>query len=114
MKKNDYFVIVYRILTHLYDCFQAGKWADLNMISSKTLQINNGYLVNIIESMLHEGYIRSYIIDANFMPSLNVTPGVKINNLKITQKGIEYLQEDHMMEKAEKALKEVEVFIPGF
>lgn len=109
MAKNDYFVIVYRILTYLYECFQAGERADLNMIGPETLKINNGYWTNVMESMSQEGYLSGVII----IPRMGAAPGIKIDNLKITQKGIEYLQENSMMEKAKTALKEIKEIIPG-
>lgn len=109
MAKNDYFVIVYRILTYLYDCFQAGERVELDMISPEALQINNGYWTNTIESMFQEGYISGVAI----VRRLNAAPGIKIGNLKITQKGMKYLQENSMMEKAKNTLKEIKEIIPG-
>lgn len=95
MAKNDYFVIVYRILTYLYECFQAGERADLDMISPEILKINNGYWINVIESMFEERYVSGVT---------KATMGIQIDNLKIKQTGIEYLQESSMMKKAKKEI----------
>ncbi|MFW5630377.1 hypothetical protein [Acetivibrio ethanolgignens] len=51
MAKDDYFVIVYRILNYLYECFKAGERPDMEMFGPVALRINNGYWVNVMESL---------------------------------------------------------------
>lgn len=109
MAKNDYFVIVYRILAYLYACFQAGENADIEMFGPEALKINNGYWTNVIESISHEGYITGVIV----VPRRGSAPGIKLGNLKITQNGIIFLQENSLMEKAKCFLKEVKDVVPG-
>lgn len=55
--KNDYFVVVYRILTYLYQCFMAGEKPDAELFGPEALGINNGYWANVMESIYNEGYI---------------------------------------------------------
>ena len=110
MAKNDYFVIVYRILTYLYEMFKAGEKPNIEMFSPDALGINNGYWTNTMESMLEEGYIKG----VTMVPRIGGAPGVKISDIKITPKGIEYLQENSTMQKAKNFLKEVKDIIPGF
>lgn len=43
MAKDDYFVLAYRILKYLYECFKAGERADTEMFGPGALGINNGY-----------------------------------------------------------------------
>ena len=57
--------------------------------------LNSGYWVNVMESLSNEGYI----IGINIINSAG-KQGVKVMDLKITQKGIEYLQENSFMGKA--------------
>ena len=110
MAKNDYFVIVYRILTYLYACFMSGEQPDLDMFGPDALGINNGYWANVMESIADEGYVKGVALAARF----GAAPGIRLTNLKITQKGIEYLQENFKMQKAADFLKTVKEIVPGF
>lgn len=109
MAKNDYFVIVYRILSYLYECFMLGERADISMFAPDALGINNGYWANVMESIYNEGYIQGISI----ISRLSAAPGIKLLNLKITQKGIEFLLENSKMSKAREFLKSVKETIPG-
>ena len=55
MAKNDYFVVVYRILTYLYSCFMTGEPPDMAMFGPDALGINSGYWTNVMESISNEG-----------------------------------------------------------
>lgn len=109
MSKDDYFPMVYRILSYLYECFKAGEKPDLSMIDPDALKINAGYWNNIIESLSNE----EYVTGISFPSAIGGMMGAKIYNLKITQKGIEFLQENTMMQKAKRFLKEAKDVIPG-
>jgi len=108
MAKKDYFVITYKILTYLYGCFQAGERPDIAFFGAEVLDINKGYWVNVMESLYNEGYI----IGVKFIQSGGMQ-GAKLIDLKITQKGIEYLQENSKMAKAKDFLKAAKDIIPG-
>lgn len=110
MTKDDYFVIVYRILKYLYECFKSGEKTDIAMLRPESLGINNGYWLNIIESMANEGYIMGVV----FPKSVGNAKSVKILDLKITQKGIEFLQDNSKMKKVAEFLQTVNSIIPGF
>ncbi|MCI8510814.1 MAG: hypothetical protein HFE83_02310 [Lachnospiraceae bacterium] len=109
MAKDDYFVIVYRILSYLYECFKQGEKPDTDLFGSDALRINNGYWVNVMESLLAEGYIKGIAV----LPYMAGRVGIKILDLKITQKGIEFLQDNSKMAKAKEFLKTVKETIPG-
>lgn len=109
MAKSDYFVVVYRILTYLKDCFMSGDNPDIDMIGPDAMKISNGYWTNIIESIYNEGYIRGVYI----VPRAGGAPGIKLSNVKITQKGIEFLQDNSTMAKVAEFLKSVKETIPG-
>ncbi len=108
MAKNDYFVISYRILTYLYECFKAGEKPNIDFYGPDALKINNGYWVNVMESLYNEGCVTGIKI----INSAGIQ-GIKAVDLKITQKGIAYLQENSFMEKAKNFLKTVKEIIPG-
>lgn len=109
MARDDYFVIAYRILSYLYECFKMGERPDTDMFGPATLGINNGYWVNVMESLFNEGYI----IGFTFRTPIGGVRGVKICDLRITQKGIEFLQENSLMAKARDFLKTMKETIPG-
>lgn len=110
MAKNDYFVIVYRILTYLYACFMAGEQPDVEMFGPDALGINNGYWANVIQSISEEGYVKGVVP----VPRIGGPPGIKLSGIRITQKGIEYLQENSRMQKAADFLRTVKEIVPGF
>lgn len=74
MAKDDYFVIVYRILTYLYDCFRQGVTPDISLFGLDALGINNGYWGNIMESLSSEGYIKGIAV----LPRMGGGFGVKL------------------------------------
>ncbi len=109
MAKNDYFVIVYRILVYLRECFMSGERADVEWFGADALGINNGYWNNVMESMMNEGYITGITT----VPRIGGAPGIKLLDVKITQKGLEFLQENSLMAKAARFLKGVKESVPG-
>ena len=109
MAKNDYFVIVYRILTYLQACFMSGEQAEVEMFGPDALGINNGYWTNVMESMANEGYISGLTV----VPRLGGAPGIKLHGVKITQSGLMFLRENSLMAKAARVLKNVKEVVPG-
>lgn len=109
MSKNDYFVIVYRILTYMKSCFMTGTDPDIDIIGPEALKIPNGYWVNLMESIYNEGYIKGIYI----IPRAGGAPDIKLANLKITQKGLEYLEDNSKMAKVADFLRAVKDTVPG-
>lgn len=103
-------MVVYRILTYLFACFKAGEPPDIEMFGPDALRISSGYWTNIMESISNERYVIGLVP----VSRLGGAPGIKLINLKITQKGIEYLQENSKMQKAADFLKAVKDIVPGF
>lgn len=109
MARDDYFVITYRILTYLYECFKQGGSPDISLFGPDALGINNGYWGNIMESLLSEGYIKGIAV----LPQMGGGFGIKLLELRITQKGIEFLQDNSKMAKARDLLRSLKETIPG-
>ena len=113
MAKNDYFVIAYRIMAYLYDCLKSGEPVSLEYLTYNTddFPVGRDYWHYILIQLCKSGYIEG----ATFIPVLgNEVVGVKLSpRLRITPKGIEYLQENSAMQKAKAFLKELKEFIPG-
>lgn len=108
MAKDDYFVITYRILAYLYECFKQGKMPNPGMYEPDALGINNGYWKNAMESLLSEGYITGI-----FLPNMGGGFGITFLELRITQKGIEFLHNSQMI-KVRDFLKTFKETVPGF
>ena len=109
MPKNDYFEIAYKILSYLYDSFQAGTSADITFYGADALGINKGYWVNIMESLYDEGYIKGI----ELIRGAGGRVGIANIDLKITKDGIIFLQENSLIGKARRTLKAAKETIPG-
>lgn len=108
MAKDDYFVLAYRILKYLYGCFKAGEAPEMEDFGPSALGINSGYWVNLMESLSSEGYIKGI----TFPSAIGSPKSPKIHGLKITEKGIFFLQENSAMQKAADLLRTVKETVP--
>ncbi|WP_105117550.1 YjcQ family protein [Streptococcus suis] len=110
MARDDYHVIIYQILSYLYQQLKRGKEIDVKMlVANGTLfQINENYYMFIIESLLSEGLIAGPVVDetmsGKFIDGLEST--------QITVKGIEYLMDNTFLNKAKRFLKDVKEVTP--
>ncbi len=108
MAQNDYFVIVYRVLKYLYDCLKSGSKPEPIYLTASTYNIPDNYWGYIVISLINENYIKGIVINST-------KDGVVFGDLQdaiITPKGIEYLFENSLIEKAKKTLKDVKEMIP--
>ena len=95
MAYNDLHVIVYRLLTYLYQQLKAGEPIDVNEISAGAFSIKESYWWYIFDELKRAGYTRGYT-------PVTKGDGCRIDHLDrtcITFKGIEYLTDDALMEK---------------
>lgn len=112
MKKDDYFVIVYRILAYLYECMKAGEPADLEYLKYGTEQfpINQIYWSTILENILEQGYVRG----VSLASAVGGHHGIKIGpDVRITAAGIQYMMENTAIEKAKSFLRESKEIVPA-
>ncbi len=109
MAKDDYFVVAYRILVYLYACVKSGVKPAEEVLSPEKLDITPQYWLYVMEHLQSDGYIT----DIYFGRLLGGIPTVKIHDLQITPKGIEFLQENSTMGKAKEFLKTLKEIIPG-
>ena len=108
MAQNDYFVIVYRVLKYLYDCLKKGEKPEAEYLVASTYNIPENYWIYILLSLINEEYIKGIRVN-------HTKEGVIFGGLQeaiITPKGIEYLFENSLIEKAKKTLKDVKDMIP--
>lgn len=109
MAKNDYHVIMYRILIYLYACLKEGVPFDPDEVSYERLGIPESYWSTVVAKMAEKGFITGAVI----IPLLGIGKRIKWVEPEITPEGVEFLQENSLMGKAREFLKTVKETIPG-
>lgn len=111
MARDDYYVIVYQILSYLYQQLKAGKDVDPTLIKhdSKYLGINRRYWEYIIINLLDERYIRGVTVDEDIEGNIEI---YNLDKCEITPKGIAYLTDNSTIEKAKSFMKDLKDIIP--
>lgn len=113
MSKDDYHVIVYQILAYLYQCLKKGVSVEAKNLehNCKYFQINRDYWMYILYHMQSSGLIEGLTfvdIDGSEFPL-----PTNLEKCRITPKGIEYLCDNSLMEKAKRFIKETaELLVP--
>ena len=57
MAKHDYYVIVFRVLTYLYNCLKQDEVVDMQKLTPEYLGINQRYFEYIFDTLDDEGLI---------------------------------------------------------
>lgn len=111
MARDDYHVIVYQILSYLYQQLKQGKDIDVSLIKhdSKYLQINRRYWRYVIINLLNEGYIKGIVVEEDIEGNLEI---YNLDQCEITPKGIEYLTDNSTIEKAKRFMKDLKDILP--
>ncbi len=112
MARDDYHVVVYKILSYLYQCLKRGDKVNAALLQydSPMLKINQSYWEYIIYNLYTEGYINGIAlipIDSREYPFIH-----ELDKANVTPKGIEYLCDNSFMEKAKQFLKDVKETVP--
>ncbi|MGN0506644.1 MAG: YjcQ family protein [Lachnospiraceae bacterium] len=103
----DNFKAVYRILSQLEQDMDNPK-CNLDSISYEQLGVSKERWAKYIEMMSDVGYIKGAQVKRNIYGELLID----CSDMKITLKGLEYLQENSMMQKIYKTIKGVAEIIP--
>lgn len=103
----DNFKAVYNILSALEKAMDLPEF-DLEVISPEVLGVSQQRWARYLEMMADVGYIKGIRI------SKNINGEIQIHNIdvKITLKGLEYLQENSIMQKIYKTLKGIKDITP--
>lgn len=111
MARDDYHVVVYQILSYLYQQLKQGNEIDVSLIKhdSKYLQINRKYWKYVIISLFYEGYIKGVVVDEDIDENLEI---YNLDKCEITPKGIEYLTDNSTIEKAKRFMKDLKDILP--
>ena len=110
MSKDDYYVIVYRLLKYLYDCLKKSKRPDADVLAAGYFGVGNEYWEYIIRNIFTDGYVEGCAL----VPIMGrVGKGVKIGpNFCITPKGILYIEENSAFQKIRGHVKDIADLIP--
>ena len=114
MAKDDYFYVVYRVLSYLYQCLKRGHKADASRISygGDLCNINKRYWLYIMKNMLAQGFVEGVFI-ATGVGEYEFDIG-GLENIEITPLGIEYLSDNSSIAKARKAARDITDTIASF
>lgn len=98
MAKDDYFFLVCKLLKYLYRCLKSSIPVDWSLIApnTKDFPIDEEYFTYLLSHLLEDGYIEGVVkVNSIGQPTrFKETTGLKIN-----PKGIEYLEENSLMQK---------------
>ena len=105
----DNFEAVYKILTELEKTMDFAEYDPEESITPKKLKVSDERFARYIEMMQDVGYIKGadmYIDTAGYTH-------VEYSDMRITLKGLEYLQENSIMRKIYKIAKGIKETVPG-
>lgn len=111
MEKDDYFVVVYKILAYLYVILKEGRHPDPKLLQhdSKMLGINKLYWTYIMESLQDEGHIKGLDVTTMWGGDKMISG---LESCQITPAGIWYLMDDCTMEKVKDFLMKADIAVP--
>ena len=113
LAKNDYYVIVCRILIYLYACLKEGikPSSEYLRYDSEDFPVGKDYWQYILTHLYTDGYVEGIELVPIMGESIKA---VKITEkFAITPKGIEYLEENKPIKKAIGFLKGLKETVPG-
>ena len=104
MAKDDYSVLVYKILLYFYACMKRRIIFD-QQVYDKAVgkdKLNDGYIENVYKMMQDEGLIEGFSFTRPWGMTLISLSSDK--DIRITQAGVHYLEENSRMNKVKKYL----------
>lgn len=112
MAKDDYHVIVYQILSFLYQRLKKGEPVDVTMLAPEgpLFKVNKRYWAYIIYNLSRYGMIEG--VDFIELDGMGIPCAAQLDGIMITPAGIEYLCDNSFMEKAKSFLKEIKEIVP--
>lgn len=105
MAKDDYDVIVYRVLVYLYACKKRRIIYEKDVFD-KTVHrdVNNDYFSDVLQMMQEEDLIRGLNVIGTWQGDKIIVSDM--GDLEITAKGIHYLEDNDKMKKVGQMLKD--------
>lgn len=62
MPRDDYFRLVFKILSELYTALKAGECIDAAELTAEALRIPQAYRAEIMYNLLDDGYVKGYTV----------------------------------------------------
>ena len=97
----DNFKVIYKILKILERAMDEENF-DKNMISHEALGITEARWIKLMEMLVLNDYIQGVSL---INMAGRTSPDIKIMDIRITLNGLEYLEENSLMKKAESLFK---------
>ena len=104
----DNFKAVYKILSQL-EKEMDNEYADIGKFDANVLCVSDERWMRYIEMMEDVGYIKGVRI----MRDISGNRNCDCRNIQITLKGLEYLQENSIMQRMYNAAKGIKEVVPG-
>lgn len=104
MAKDDYPVLVYVVLSYLYDSLKKGKEIDMELLEPEALDIPYPYWKMIFKNMHKQGLIEGVYV---FTDKEGTSVQIEEDELEITPDGIEFLANNSTMRKVKDNLTKV-------
>ena len=104
----DNFKAVYKILSALEKAMDLPEF-DIMQVGPEQLQVTQERWARYLEMMADVGYIKG----VSFSQDILGNTKVDTRNIRITLKGLEYLQENSIMQKIYRAAKGITDIVPG-
>lgn len=106
MSHDDMHVIMYKILSYLYECMKGGEEPNRANVENLALGINYSYWCSIVQQLVERGYVKGFIV-SHADNEVRVT----VANPTVTMDGVEFLMDNSLMAKAKKFLIEAKGFV---
>lgn len=103
----DNFKAVYRILSTLEKAMDLPEF-DIAQINASALGVTEQRWARYIEMMVDVGYVKGVKIESTISGNLMV----QADDMRITLKGLEYLQENSIMQRIYRAAKGIKDIMP--
>jgi len=110
MAHDDIHVLMYKVLVYLYGCMKRGIRPDEEKIScgGDLFQgIPHAYWIQVMRELVDKDLVRGIAVFYS-----DDAPSVIIHDPSVTLEGVEFMQENTMMRKAARFLKEVKDATP--
>lgn len=105
----DNFKAVYKILSALEKAMDYPEADLMDVIGPQALDVSEERWARYIEMMADVGYIKGVTVKQNLMGKTQAD----ISDIRITLKGLEYLQENGIMQRMYKTAKGIKEIVPG-
>lgn len=110
MARDDYDVLVFKILTYLYRKFKDNYIDDMYLFPlTDDFPIREDYFISIFEDLQDKGYIKNLVLTKAWGGDI---VGYDLSKLQITGDGIAYLRDNSRMKKLINLIKEARAIMP--